>query len=140
MTYKEAIENCLEVIEIEEGKELLPIAFTHFCVNFSLILLIYAEGLAKEDFMRVYREGEMLGGKGKEAPGIQDIVRILNGTDFSRHFCLSQGTHKFLQWLLGEEAEQEDLENMWYCLPTLAGKWNEFASEDSREDSTGNKK
>lgn len=143
MKYKEEIIESLDTLGpttvIVDGKELtkkgtISMAFPRFIMSLSAILVSVTSNFLLQDYPAVDDPDEADDNKLET----NAILRELIDEDSSSCFDLFQHTHKFLDWLLEEEAPvpDEDAEDWdcWYHIGIINDKWNEFASFHGAEE------
>ena len=119
MTYREAIKNSLDKIQLSEeegGSEMLPITAHLLVMNISALLVYCADELLK-----------------RTCPNVEstDIINVLNQKDFMRSLIIGIQFSDFLTWILDQEVNTDfDFEDdtVWYDFRSICEKWNEYAS------------
>lgn len=112
-TYREALKDGMEAIEIkkdgeQEPTKVLPICLSEFICSIGAILTWQATTQLDS-----------------EVPTAAEIMAVFSGVNNLQHAILHAHTNRFLSWLLDQQIEDDD--NEWDGVESLAGKWNEFA-------------
>ena len=142
MTYKEVLQESLETFKteklefdsangehiVQEPIDCLPVAFGTFLRGMAAILVGVTDGLLKMEVGDIYvGDKKIESGKIIDNPTRIDYESVLNGHSISRGVMLSTQVQGFIEWLLKQKAECDDLESLWCYASTLGGKWNEYA-------------
>lgn len=141
MTYREAIKDSLDFVELEEimsldgeviqepGK-ILAITFPTMLINIAEILMRVAEQACING-----PSYKMMGSEfpGKENPGIDDISDVFIGIDIWRHTTLFIHCSSFMKWLLDRDIEDNDNVS-WCSLENLGTQWNTFVKMKESEN------
>lgn len=135
MTYREALENCLQ--KSEDGRISGSLALSWFTFAISDILVICCKQLIETDFPTAKTRDEVVGGGKAEEATWENIHGILVHSDLLRSTNLQQQLIGFYDYLLDREAVEDDYENgdwiSWFNIEMLIRHWNEYVSKNSKQ-------
>ena len=154
MTYKELIQGSLETtggeeyeIEIDGKKKKVteptthPIAFEHWLVNMSAIILNLVDKIIRQPRPSVTIGGVHESGDAIENPDFEDYMRAMIAGNFWVGLEIYNELRGFMDWLLEQEGpsyyddydDDDDILSLWFDYNTMAAKWNEFQNERGHE-------